>query len=103
MPPGVSPRDIPGNEEPYIAPECDLAAGTMEKVLEHMDQAHEAVLKIMDKLVDERDQLKLSSEFWRDRANHLLNYAQHHPSCSKVAGRLQGIELNCSCGLEESC
>lgn len=100
MPPGVSPRDIPGFDEPSLSKEEERSSILLESVRDLADSAHEEVLKIISNLSGENTQLMLSVDNWKQQAEHYKNYAQHHPSCTKVFARLKGSEGQCSCGLE---
>ena len=103
MPPGCSPRDIPGNDARDPSPEAIAASELLEEIAnrlslgsdayDELDNANTQIQDIIEKLVDELDHARLEIA-------HLQRYAQHTPACTKVSGRLQNRDIDCSCGLD---
>lgn len=99
MPPGVSPRDIPGNDEPSLSEEEARSDEILTALEERQAEDLEEIRKLIGRLSAERDGFKSTNEDLRLRIQHLEKYATHHPSCAKARS---WTDEHCDCGLEEN-
>lgn len=119
MPPGVSPRDIPGNDAPAPSLESEEVCEMLEQLQEDISAGPESndqedqnrfwksvgdrqdrIVQIVEDLATELGREKMTVEDLRQQVTHLQRYAQHTPACAKVIGRLSNRDIECSCGLE---
>ena len=100
MPPGVSPSDIPGNDEPLLFPEEEAVDNKLDEIQTTSENYFEDIRRIVGDLANRATRQAMTIEDLQQQVRHLMQYAQHTPSCGKVAARLSNREGECTCGLE---
>ena len=77
MPPGVSPRDIPGNDAPDPSPEADAVLNILESAEGRCPPQRycDHILEIVERIVAERDEYKRMLEGLQEEIARVLDKA----------------------------
>lgn len=98
MPPGVSPSDIPGNEE-QLSPEEESVDNKLDEIQTTSENYFEDIRKIVGELADRATRQAMTIEDLQQQIRHLMKYAQHKETCDKILHAKSNIDQLCTCGL----